>query len=258
MLADQGYFLLGTRCRNRQDELTVIEVLEKLLKRRIQPEKLFSSESPYLPQGLQADGVVMTLDMRRMVVLCSEAWQCDEPVLFVGETGCGKTTAAHLLSKVVPRTCATSHSNSSFKGTLLSINCHERTETSDLLGSIRPLHDGTFQWQDGVIVQAMKSGAKILIDEISLAADSVLERLNPILESTRTVLLTDAGAGSDSVTATAGFQVVATMNPGGDHGKKEVIHYSIIFKIKCWFSCQKRCVTGSRRCGVPRITKPTT
>lgn len=68
----------------------------------------------------------------------------------------------------------------------------------------------------------MKTGAKILIDEISLAADSVLERLNPILESTRTVLLTDAGAGSDTVKAAAGFQVVSTMNPGGDHGKKEV------------------------------------
>ncbi|KAH7723681.1 midasin [Aphelenchoides avenae] len=206
VLADQGYFLLGTRCRNKQDEVTVIEVLEKVLKRRIEPEKLFAADSHYLPGDLDPGRVVMTLDMRRMLVLCSEAWKCDEPVLFVGETGCGKTTAAHLLSK----------------GRLLSINCHERTETSDLLGSIRPLSDGTFQWQDGVIVQAMKTGEKILIDEISLAADSVLERLNPILESGRTVLLTDAGAGSDTVKAAAGFQVVATMNPGGDHGKKEL------------------------------------
>lgn len=100
MLADQGYFLLGTRCRNKQDEVTVIEVLEKVLKRRIEPEKLFAADSQYLPGDIKAGSVVMTLDMRRMLVLCSEAWKCDEPVLFVGETGCGKTTAAHLLSKV--------------------------------------------------------------------------------------------------------------------------------------------------------------
>ncbi|KAH7723707.1 Protein F55F10.1 a [Aphelenchoides avenae] len=136
VLADQGYFLLGTRCRNKQDEVTVIEVLEKVLKQRVELAKLFATDSQYLTANLDPGRVVMTLDMRRMLVLCSEAWKCDEPVLFVSETGSGKTTAAHILSK----------------GRLLSINCHERTETSALLGSIRPLSDGTLQWQDRVIV----------------------------------------------------------------------------------------------------------
>jgi midasin len=102
-----------------------------------------------------------------MLVLSAEAWKCKEPILMVGETGCGKTTAAQLLSE----------------GKLLSINCHERTETSDLLGTIRPNADGSFFWQDGIVVQAMKNGSKLLIDEISLASDSFLERLNPLLES---------------------------------------------------------------------------
>ena len=39
-----------------------------------------------------------------------------------------------------------------------------------------------FEWQDGPLTQAMKKGKLILIDEISLADDSVLERLNSVLE----------------------------------------------------------------------------
>uniref|UniRef100_A0AC34QC40 AAA+ ATPase domain-containing protein n=1 Tax=Panagrolaimus sp. JU765 TaxID=591449 RepID=A0AC34QC40_9BILA len=212
VLADQGYFLLACRCRNSNDADAVVSALEKHLKVKIYPEKLFGLDSPYMPKEVKQmleEGnthIVATFAMRRMLILSSESWKCSEPILMVGETGCGKTTSAQILSE----------------GNLLSINCHERTETSDLLGSIRPNFDGSFYWQDGVVVQAMKNGSKLLIDEISLAADSVLERLNPLLEANRTILLTDAGASAEKVVANEKFQIIATMNPGTDHGKKEL------------------------------------
>lgn len=65
-----------------------------------------------------------------------------------------------------------------------------------------------------------------LIDEISLADDSVLERLNSVLEPERTLLLAekggDGGREVEAVVGEDGFQVFSTMNPGGDFGKKEV------------------------------------
>lgn len=42
-----------------------------------------------------------------------------------------------------------------------------------------------FMWQDGPLVEAMKKGELFLVDEISLADDSVLERLNSVLEPER-------------------------------------------------------------------------
>ncbi|KAK0425090.1 hypothetical protein QR680_009022 [Steinernema hermaphroditum] len=208
ILADQGYMLLAGRCRSSADEKLVKETLEKHLKRSIKPEAIFAMNSTYMPKISESkkDVIVWTYSMRRMAVLCYQAWLCDEPVLMVGETGCGKTTIAQKISK----------------GDYLFINCHERTETADLLGRLRPLSDGTFQWKDGVVVEAMKKGKPLLIDEISLAADSVLERLNPLLESSRSLYLTDAGTSAEAVSSTSGFQVVATMNPGGDYGKKEL------------------------------------
>jgi len=71
----------------------------------------------------------------------------------------------------------------------------------------------------------MKEGSMLLIDEISLADDSVLERLNSVLEPERKILLVEKGGtrdSSDEITAAPSFHIVATMNPGGDYGKKEV------------------------------------
>jgi midasin len=83
-----------------------------------------------------------------------------------------------------------------------------------------------FEWHDGPLVEAMKAGSTFLIDEISLADDSVLERLNSVLEPERTLLLTERGTSSsndaEQIVALPGFRVIATMNPGGDYGKKEV------------------------------------
>ena len=68
----------------------------------------------------------------------------------------------------------------------------------------------------------MKSGHHFLLDEISLADDSVLERLNSVLEPARTILLAEKGSADDTVVASKDFQFLATMNPGGDYGKKEL------------------------------------
>ena len=82
-----------------------------------------------------------------------------------------------------------------------------------------------FEWTDGIVVQAMTSGSCVLIDEISLAEDAVLERLNSVLEPERTLLVAERSRLEEDVyevVAQDGFVFMATMNPGGDYGKKEV------------------------------------
>ncbi|PIO54429.1 ATPase family protein, partial [Teladorsagia circumcincta] len=185
------------------------------------PSKLFAMDSPYMPRYIDAKGIVMTLGMRRMLVMTEQAWLRNEAVLMVGETGGGKTSLAQAVGK----------------GALLTINCHERTETADLLGRLRPRDNGGFGWADGVVISAMKAGVPLLIDEISLAEDSVLERLNPLFEEDRTLLLSDAGVEVHPVTAREGFQIIATMNPGGDYGKKELSKALRNRFTEVWSSC---------------------
>lgn len=84
-------------------------------------------------------------------------------------------------------------------------------------------YEALFTWSDGPLVTAMKRGEVFVIDEISLAEDAVLERLNSVLEPARTLTLAEkGGAHVEELTAHVDFRLVATMNPGGDYGKKEL------------------------------------
>jgi midasin (ATPase involved in ribosome maturation) len=87
-----------------------------------------------------------------------------------------------------------------------------------------------FEWSDGPLVKAMKSGQLMLLDEMSLAEDAVLERLNSVLEPSRLLVLAEKGddgsssKGKDNriIIAHDNFRIFATMNPGGDYGKREL------------------------------------
>jgi midasin len=80
-----------------------------------------------------------------------------------------------------------------------------------------------FEWQDGPLASAMKAGDMLLLNEISLADDSVLEQLNSVLEPHRLLVLAEKSAAQvEQLYADDGFQLLATMNLGGDYGKREL------------------------------------
>ncbi|XP_031717306.1 midasin isoform X2 [Anarrhichthys ocellatus] len=231
-LADDGYMLLAGRVRKPEEEAIILSILEKHFKRTVNPENLFSQKqvtsqfSPFIDSiaGVPEEfrHVVWTYGMRRLAVLVGRALRFGESVLLVGDTGCGKTTICQLFAALAGQK-------------FFAVNCHLHMETSDFLGGLRPVRhthqtDGEdsrlFQWHDGPLVLAMKEGGVFLMDEISLADDSVLERLNSVLETEKSLVLAEKGSGDNDdvelIGASASFRLVATMNPGGDFGKKEL------------------------------------
>ncbi|XP_012135538.2 midasin [Megachile rotundata] len=227
-LADEGYLVLSSKVRHSEECLEIIQVLKKHLKRDVDPDALFSlsektsSVTRSILETLLSkkipgfDHIVWTYQMRKMAVLLSKACEFKEPVLLIGETGGGKTTVCQLLSVIRQQE-------------LSIVNCHMHTEASDFLGSLRPVREHKenqklFEWVDGPLVKAMKNGGFFLVDEISLADDSVLERLNSLLEPERKLLIAEKPSAEENATVTAheNFIFVGTMNPGGDYGKKEL------------------------------------
>jgi midasin len=97
------------------------------------------------------------------------------------------------------------------------------TQVIQDIESLYKRYNSLFEWADGPLVTAMRAGDFILLDEMSLAEDAVLERLNSVLEPSRTLLLAEKG-GTDNVVVTGAdeFRLFATMNPGGDFGKREL------------------------------------
>ena len=104
-----------------------------------------------------------------------------------------------------------------------SAQLSEVQSSAQALQSLHARSQSLFEWHDGPLVSAMRRSHLLLIDELSLADDAVLERLNPALEPERSILLSEKGDNGDAVlVAGEGFAVFATMNPGGDFGKKEL------------------------------------
>lgn len=60
-----------------------------------------------------------------------------------------------------------------------------------------------------------------MLDEINLASDAILERLNSVFETTRVLTISEKPEFSE-IHATNAFRVISTMNPSGDYGKKEL------------------------------------
>ena len=226
--AEEGYLILTSRSRSADgsEEEIVKQVLQKIFKRKVDMSSIFDGslmqhERQLVESNPSLNNMVWTWSARRLALLILHSFKFNEPVLLVGETGCGKT-----------RVCQTIAENL-LNRSLMTVNCHLNTESSDFLGGLRPNRDAEkaekpFEWVDGPLVKSMQAGAIFLIDEISLAEDGVLERLNSVLESERFLYLMEQSEDSENVrgvrkiSAHESFQIVATMNPGGDFGKREL------------------------------------
>jgi MoxR-like ATPase len=91
------------------------------------------------------------------------------------------------------------------------IEGHESLREFDLLGGYTPDGEGGFIWNDGVLVQAMRVGGFLFIDEANRMPTRTLNVLLGVL-SRNAVVLTEHG--SKEVEAADGFQVVMAMNLG--------------------------------------------
>lgn len=118
------------------------------------------------------------------------------PVFITGLSGNGKTT-------MVQQVCA------KLNRELFRANITVETDEDDLLGGFR-LVNGDTVWQDGVVVEAMRRGAVLLLDEVDLASNKIM-CLQSALEG-KAIYLKKI---NQVVEPAKGFTVVATANTKG-------------------------------------------
>ena len=97
---------------------------------------------------------------------------------------------------------------------LFNVTLTPETPAAELRGFFVP-RGVEFVWQDGVFVEAMRKGARLVINEVAHASADVLAILHPLLESRETARLTLPNL--ETVVPAPGFQVVCTDNLPPDH-----------------------------------------
>lgn len=118
------------------------------------------------------------------------------PVFVSGLSGNGKTM-------MVEQVCA------KLKREFMRVNITPETDEDDLIGGFR-LIDGETRWYDGPVLQAMKSGAILCLDEIDRGSNKLM-CLQGILEG-KPIFVKKTG---ETVRPAPGFNVIATANTKG-------------------------------------------
>ena len=118
------------------------------------------------------------------------------PVFVTGLSGNGKTF-------MIEQACAKA------ARALYRVNITIETDEDDLLGGFR-LVNGETVWFDGPVVEAMRTGSVLLLDEVDLASTKIM-CLQPILEG-KGVFLKKI---NEYVECQPGFNIVATANTKG-------------------------------------------
>ena len=117
---------------------------------------------------------------------------------------------------------------------LVRINLSEQTDISDLMGNDLPCtsesdNDGSshasFRWCDGVLLQAIKRGDWVLLDELNLASQSVLEGLNSCLDHRASVYIPELGKSFDCPPS---FRIFAAQNPLAQGGGRKGLPKSFL------------------------------
>ena len=164
--------------------LTVVEKLEQTFQQSTMENLVPMINKEYVPFGNFADV--------KKVIKSGQFY----PTFITGLSGNGKTFS-------IEQACAQSNRE------LIRVNITIETDEDDLIGGFR-LVNGETVWHDGPVVEALKRGAVLLLDEIDLASNKIL-CLQSVLEGNG-VYLKKIGT---YVRPAKGFQVFATANTKG-------------------------------------------
>lgn len=131
------------------------------------------------------------------------------PLLLISETGAGKTSLVRWLAK---------QTNNAYR----RVNLNGNTTVDEFKGKLIPDEEtGKWKWVDGVLIEAMRKGHWLLLDEINAAQPEILFTLNSLLDDDRYVVIEEKDG--EVVHPHPNFRLFASMNPTGRYtGTKEL------------------------------------
>ena len=144
----------------------------------------------------------MSINLRRLSrdIACGP-W----PVLLEGPTSAGKTTLVEYLAARCGHRC-------------VRINNHEHIDVQEYTGSYASDPNGKLCFMKGILVQALRKGHWVILDELNLAPSEVLEALNRLLDDNRELYLAEI---NEVVKPHPNFCLFATQNPSGAYGGRK-------------------------------------
>ncbi|KAM3143024.1 hypothetical protein pb186bvf_004842 [Paramecium bursaria] len=156
---------------------------------------------PYMPQNY-----LITPSNQPYLLSCLRALSgTGLPILLEGPTSGGKTSLVQYIATLCGQRCH-------------RINNHQNTEVEEYLGTYAAV-ENSIQFQEGLLVQAIRNGDWIILDELNLARSEILENLNRLLDDNQELFLPET---QQILKPHLNFRIFATQNPISYGGRKQL------------------------------------
>lgn len=144
----------------------------------------------------ESSRLILTKRTKEILYRLAKALDCGENVALIGERACGKTAMAKMYASLIGQP---------YYRQLISAS----TDTMQLVGG----YDDR-GWKDGLLLNAGRpenTPGMLLLDELNLGSSALLERLNPVLDDERKIVL--AEKEGEEIRLHPDFRFVGAMNP---------------------------------------------
>ena len=135
--------------------------------------------------------------------LINDVIPVSQRILLWGPPGTGKTYSAVKENAPI---------NINGNANVFQITMTEDTASANLEGFYKPSSDGNFVWNDGLAIQAWRTGGRLVINEIDHASPDAMTFLHAILDDPEIAGITLNNDTKETVRPSPGFQVIATTN----------------------------------------------
>lgn len=157
--------------------------------------------------------VLTEFDLKLMQKI-AVALELNQPILIESGSGLGKSETVERMCALLNREC-------------YYANCHD-FEPDVLMGSKTTREDtkSGFGWKDGIVIQAIRNGGVLFLDEYNFMRGETRGRLHEILDAIlrgkdEVVLIENDG---ERVRVHPNFRIVASQNPpGGEFSDREIL-----------------------------------
>lgn len=221
----EGFCMSFLTLLDRTSEATLLPLIEKYILGNQKNFRSLISQTPRKPDGdyvsfrhywmrrgphgvvEQPHYIITPFVERNMLNLVRATATKRFPVLIQGPTSSGKTSMIEYLAKRTGQK-------------FVRINNHEHTDLQEYLGSYMSDDTGQLRFQEGILVEALRKGYWIVLDELNLAPTDVLEALNRLLDDNRELLIPET---QEVVKPHKDFMLFATQNPPGLYGGRKML-----------------------------------
>lgn len=139
------------------------------------------------------------------------------PVLLIGDTGTGKTSFIRHLAK---------ETNNGFR----RLNLNGSTTADELVGHyVVDDKKAGMRWVDGVLLDAMRNGYWLLLDELNAGLPEVLFVLQSVLDDDKFLVV--AEHEGEVVRPVEGFRIFATMNPSLEYAGTRDLNKALLSRF---------------------------